>query len=197
MSEEKRYLLFELRLQNEKEYDEKKNLDSKSSNIASYSVTFTVLLFGFGSFLLDKIETDNNLLFASITTILIASLIISIVSIIFSVCAFRLRDYWYAIANDSFFRNPSQLSKDSEEWDEYIDIEEIDKWKTEFQKRESYEDYMIDQLVVGVRINSLNNDNKAAWINRAQLVFVFAVCMIPLILLVILAGVLAGTLSIG
>ena len=197
MSEEKRYLLHELRLQNDREYDEKKNLDSKSSNIASYSVTFTVLLFGFGSFLLDKIETNNNLLFASITTILITSLIISIVSIIFSVFAFRLRDYWYAIAKDSFFRDPKALPKDSEQWDKHIDDKEIAGWITDFSKREDYEDFMIEQLVVGVRVNSLNNDSKAGWINRAQLVFVFAVCMIPIILLVILAGVLAGIVSIG
>jgi hypothetical protein len=60
-------LINELRLENNKEVDEKKTLDSKASSIATYSVTFTVLLFGFGSFLLEKIETTNLWFFTSTT----------------------------------------------------------------------------------------------------------------------------------
>lgn len=195
MSDDKRYLLHELRLQNDREHDVKKNLDSKSSNIASYSVTFTVLLFGFGSFLLDKIETSNSLLLISITTILIVSLVLSIISLIFSVRAFHLRDYWYVMSHGSFFRD-TELPKDSKKWYEYIDNKEITAWITDFPKREDYEDFMIKEHLVGLRVNSLNNNNKADWINKAHLVFVFAVCMVPLILLIILAGVLLRILSI-
>jgi hypothetical protein len=196
MPEEKRYLLHELRLQNDKEFDEKKNLDSKSSNIASYSVTFTVLLFGFGSFLLDKIETTNSMLFALLTIILVVSIILAIIAVVFSVRAFRLRDYWYVMIHIGFFRE-AKLPNDTQKWYDYLDTKEIESWIKDFPRREDYEDFMVREHLVALRANSLNNDNKDAWNNKAQLIFVLAVCMIPLILLVVLTGVLVGVLSIG
>jgi hypothetical protein len=193
--DESRYLLHELRLENNKEMDEKKNLDSKASNIATYSVTFTVLLFGFGSFLLEKIETTDRLLFASMTSLVIIGVVLSIVCVVCSVYAFRLRDYRNVMSYKQFFKC-SQLPDDMDKWKDYLDYEEIKAWINDFAEKHDYEDFMIKEHLVALRNNRIINDDKAIWIQRAQLFFIFAVSVIPLILLLLLSAVLAGILTI-
>lgn len=192
---EKRFLLHELRLQHDKELDEKKNLDSKSSNIANYAVTFTVLLFGFGFFLLEKIETQDGTLFASITILLIAGVISSIICVVLSVRAFRLQDYWY-VMSDVYFFSDSKLPEDRRKWQEHLNNKEIRAWIDDFPKQEDYEDFMIKEHLVAIRNNRLDNDNKANWIESAQLFFVSAVCVIPPILLLVMTGALLGKLVV-
>lgn len=45
--------------------------------------------------------------------------------------------------------------------------------------------------------NVLANNNKASWIERAQILFVLAISVIPLILLVVLGGFLSGILIVN
>ena len=190
-----RYLLNELRLQNNAELDEKRSLDSKSSNIAGYSVTFTVLLFGFGSFLLEKIETTNQVLFASITMLLIIGIFLSIFCVICSVRAFRLQEYRYVLTETKFFLENS-LPADSKEWQKHLNTREIKSWIDDFPKQEDYEDFMIREHLVTLRYNVLANNNKATWIERAQILFISAICVTPTILLVVLAGFLLEMLKV-
>jgi hypothetical protein len=192
---EKRYLLHELRLQNNIELDEKKSLDNKSSNIANYSVTFTVLLFGFGSFLLEKIETSLELMFASIATLLIGGVLLSIICVVLSVRAFRLQDYRYVMSDSNFF-NDELPPKDIQKWHEHFDTKEIQAWIDDFPNQEDYEDFMIKEYLIALRNNRLANDDKASWIERAQIFFILAICVIPFILLIVLSGVLSGVLVV-
>lgn len=193
--DEKRYLLHELRLQHDKELDEKRNLDSKSSSLAGYSVTFNVLLFGFGAFLLEKIETTDKLFSGSMTSLLIMGVVLAIMCVIFSVHALRLRDYRYVVLDMKFFLK-QDLPDDIEKWQEYLDNKEIQSWITDFPNQEDYEDFMIKEHLVALRNNRLSNDNKAKWIRHAHPFFISAVCTIPAILVLVLMGVLIGTLTI-
>jgi hypothetical protein len=193
--QEKRYLLHELRLEHDKELDEKRNLDSKSSTLAGYSVTFNVLLFGFGAFLLEKIETTDKLVSGFTTSLLIIGVVLAIICVIFAVHALRLRDYRYVILDFNFFPE-TKLPDDREKWHEYLNNEEIQSWIKDFPKQEDYEDFMIKQHLVALRNNRLSNDDKAKWIRYAHPFFISAVCIIPAILVLVLMGVLMGTLTI-
>jgi hypothetical protein len=83
-----------------------------------------------------------------------------------------------------------------DKWKDYLDYEEIKAWINDFAEKHDYEDFMIKEHLVALRNNRIINDDKAIWIQRAQLFFIFAVSVIPLILLLLLSAVLAGILTI-
>jgi hypothetical protein len=155
--EEKRPLLHELKLQNDIELDEKRNLDTKASNITNYSVTFTVLFFGVGTFLIEKIETEIIEVFAVLISLLLLGVILSILCVIFSIIAFRLREYRYVMSYDKFFTQEN-LPHDKEKWYDYFNKSEINAWIDDFEDPVKYEDFMIEEHLLMLKRNTTIND---------------------------------------
>lgn len=112
-----------------------------------------------------------------------------------SVRAFRLQEYRYVLTETKFFPENS-LPADSDEWKKYLNTREIQSWIDDFPKQEDYEDFMIREHLVTLRYNVLANNNKATWIERAQVLFISAICVIPSILLIVLAGFLLEMLKV-
>lgn len=197
--DEKRYLLHELRIQNDKELEEKQNLDSKATNISNFSITFAVLLFGFGSFLLEKLRKSDSSTFGFMELLLISGVIFSIICLIASVMAYRVRSYRYTMSYENFF-----LTEDSptqpDQWKNHLNENEIASWISDFSgddSQEKYEDFMIKEHVVALRNNTIINNYKANWIRKAQILFIVAVCFIPVILLSIWVGFIMGLIRIA
>jgi hypothetical protein len=94
-----------------------------------------------------------------------------------------------------FFKE-SDLSDELDKWYDYLDDGEIKSWVDEFTQKEDYEDFMIKEHLVTLRNNRIINDDKASWIQRGQLLFILAVSVIPVVLLLVLAGVLTRALMI-
>jgi hypothetical protein len=109
--------------------------------------------------------------------------------------AFRLRDYRYVILDVKFFVK-QDLPDDREKWYDYLDSKEIQTWVKDFPKQVDYEDFMINEHLVALRNNRLSNDSKATLIRYAHPFFISAVCIIPVILVLILVGALIGALTI-
>ena len=194
--EESRFLLHELRLQNALELDEKKNLDTKASNITGYSVTFTVLFFGVGTFVLEKIKTQQNEVIIALTSLLLVGIVLAILCVICSVVSFRIREYRFVLSHDNFF-NIETLPTNKKEWYDFFDENEIENWICDFNTKEDYEDFMIKEHLIALSRNSKTNDLKAKWIRKAHFVFILAVCMIPSMLVLILIWGGLGIISVG
>jgi hypothetical protein len=92
--------LQELRLQYEKEFEVKSNLDSKANNIITASGTIAGFLLVFGTFLLGGLHTNSGLSEYA-TRSLIGGIATAVVAILSSIYSSVLRKYLYAIANVS------------------------------------------------------------------------------------------------
>lgn len=95
--------LDEFRATSEKEWDRKETLDSRAISIVQVAGTITALIFGFVTI----IQTSDKFSFTSyIENMIIASIVVIITSIVFSILVIWPRKYYFRIAiEDYFYKN--------------------------------------------------------------------------------------------
>jgi len=145
--------LTEIKNQNDKDFDLKNSLDSKSNYLIPISGIVISLIFGFAVTLLEKIDTKYEL-FWTLQILLIITLIFHLSSIFCAVLSFRIRDYRYAFLYLNFYKKGKMVDSSIAE---YIEADEDD-----------FKDMIIKEYLECNYQNSKNNSNKANWIKIGQ-----------------------------
>src|SRR5438105_4763364 len=100
----------ELRLAYNNILDLRKHLDNKASSMITASSTVSSLLFGFGTFILTKINPTYQLTSDAIIALIIA-VGVTVVSALISLRAFKMEKYRYVMSHSKFFREEKALKK--------------------------------------------------------------------------------------
>jgi hypothetical protein len=161
----------EVKEQFQRQLDIKDSLEGKANNLLTISGTVGTLLFGFGTFLIEKIAPQYPFILI-ITTFLVAGIIAIVVALLYAVYAFRLQAYLFPIHHRIFFPN-NQLSNAIIGQFEAADVAEF--YVT-----------MINAYLNGIKMNSEKNDEKASRLKLSQYFFIAGVLTIPIIAGIIL-----------
>jgi hypothetical protein len=93
----------ELKESYEKELDLKSKLDTKSNTMVSISGTVAALIMGFGSFLIRDIPLSKLEIIIPTTIILLVEITLIVITIKYSISAYKLREYYYPVSHKEFF----------------------------------------------------------------------------------------------
>jgi hypothetical protein len=159
--------LQELKSQYDKEFDLKSTLEGKANYLLTIAGVVSTLLFGFGTFLIDNLNTNYPFL-SHISTLIIAGVAINIVSILFSVLSFKIQPYRYVMPFDHFFYDDGTFNEKAIE--EYRDEPNVDVFK----------DTIIETYLRCIKDNGLTNKGKAIKVKIAQWLFFAGVITIPI-----------------
>ena len=157
----------ELRLAYNNILDLRKHLDSKASSMMATSGTVSSILFGFGTFMLTRMNPTYPFLPYAVVT-LIAAIVATAVSALISVRAFKSDKYDYVMSYSRFFRG-GQLNED------------IIRGYRE-ARPESFQSVMIHDYLQCNRVNSEFNDNKVRKITLAERFLLVGILLTPVIL---------------
>ena len=174
----------ELRDQYSKEFQIKASLDQKASSMMTMSGTTTILLAGFGAFLLGNINAEHSLFIWAVIT-LIVGIVFMTATIIISAWSYRLRNYRYAYSHDLFVKK-KDTHKDVSDDNVEFNYENINKFRN--ASKDAFNTSLIEEYTKGILQNSGNNTSKANTIEVAQRLFFIGIAMIP-IFVVLLACV--------
>ena len=166
--------LQELKSQYDKEFDLKNTIESKANYLLTIAGVVSILLFGFGTFLIDNINTSYPPL-PYISSLIILGVAINIVSILFSVLSFRIQPYRYVMPYDHFFND--DLSFNEKAIKEYRDAD-IGVFK----------DTIIETYLRSNKDNGLTNQDKAVKVQIAQWLFFAGVVTIPIVIGILLSN---------
>jgi hypothetical protein len=83
----------------ELEFKRKEALENKANNMTTVAGVVAALLFGFGQLLIEKLASLHYDWLSSIIAILLFGILSSLVSIVLSVFAFRVQNYYYVIGH--------------------------------------------------------------------------------------------------
>jgi hypothetical protein len=189
-------LLDELKAQYNKEFETQEMLDGKASSMMATAGTVTSLLFGFGTFLVARVEPIYALLYFAILSLLLATIITNIFSVFMCVKAYYVRDYYFVAKDKSFLKkNPNSYNAkdiaglkglDDDRIRHYIEMEESD-----------FKLWLTRTYIAYTLINADNNDKKAKNITLAQLTFLIGLVIIPILLAIVLHASSVGAINIS
>ena len=162
----KKLFFEELKSQYDKEFDLKNTLEGKANYLLTIAGVVSTLLFGFGTFLIDNLDTNYSPL-PVISILIILGVAINIVSILFSVLSFKIQPYCYVITYNHFFNDDGTFNEEAIE--EYRDAD-IDV----------FEDTIIETYLTCIKHNDLVNNGKAVKVRIAQWLFFAGVVTIPI-----------------
>jgi hypothetical protein len=188
-------LLDELKAQYDKEFETQETLDKKTSTMMATAGTVTTLLFGFGTFLVTRIEPTYALLYFAILSLL-AAIITNIFCVFMCVKAYYVRDYYFVARDKSF------LKKNPNSYDAKDDIAGLkglddDRIRHYIQMEESdFKLWLTRTYIAYTLINADNNDKKAKNIALAQLTFLIGLVIIPILLAIVLHASSVGAINI-
>jgi hypothetical protein len=161
--------LQELKEQYEKEFEIKDDLESKGNNLLTISGVVATLLFGFGSFMVDKFDATYDML-TPVTILLIIGIVGNIISIFWSVISFKISLYKYVMPYDYFFNRDG--SANEEHLIEYRDGDDLDV----------FTNTLVDTYLKCNRHNGLQNKDKAVKVDLAQWFFFGSILIIPIVI---------------
>lgn len=165
--------LQELKEQYGKEFELTQALEGKSSNLLTVSGLVATLLFGFGSFMVDKFDATYEMI-TPVTIFLMIGIIGNIISIFWSVMAFRIRDYQIAMHFDHFFNIDGSLNEQSVA--EYRDEADV----------EVFTNTLVDTYLICNRHNGLENSAKANKIKYSFWSFMGSIITVPVVIGIVL-----------
>jgi hypothetical protein len=189
-------LLDELKAQYNKEFETQESLDKKASTMMATAGTVTSLLFGFGTFLVARVEPTYALLYFAILSLLLASIITNIFSVFMCVKAYYVRDYYFVAKDKSFLKkNPNSYNAKDIAGLKGLDDDRIRHY---IEMRESdFKLGLIRTYIAYTLINADNNDKKAKYITLAQLTFLIGLVIIPILLAIVLHASSVGAINIS
>jgi hypothetical protein len=161
--------------------NQRKHLDDKAASMLTVSSTVTSLLFGFGIFILTRIDPIYPLSqHASI--LLVAAIVLNIVSVSVSIRAFKTENYRYASTSARYFEKGEYTEEDANEARNYneVEIEYIkDMNPTEF------ENMLIHDYLSCNHLNSKYNARKAGKITLSQRLLLIGIGIVPIIVIIL------------
>lgn len=163
--------LQELKDQYDRQFEIKRDLETKANNIMTISGTVGTLLFGFGVFLVDKLGSRYDFITA-ISVILIVGVGANVVAIAMSARAFGIRQYRFVIDPTSFYK------------DGKLNENEINDYRS-MKKTDFYETFIWDYLKC-IKHNFQINCHKGSLIVPSQWFFIVSVMIIPVIIGILL-----------
>ena len=176
----------ELRDQYSKEFQIKASHDQKASTMMTMSGTTTILLGGFGAFLLGNINAEHSpFIWAAVIT-LIVEIVFMTATIIISARSYRLRNYRYAYSHDLFVKK-KDTHKDVSDDNVEFDDENINKFRN--ADKYAFNTNLIKEYAKGILQNSENNTKKANTIEKAQWLFLIGIAIIPIFVGLLAFGV--------
>jgi preprotein translocase subunit SecY len=171
-------LLEEVKQQYNNEFARKGTLETKANNTITIAGTIATLLFGFGTFLVDKLSTKYGLI-SPISILLLAAVVSIIISIVFSVWASRTQKYRYAISPVYFYNDSTNSFND----------DNINRFKN-FQD-EVFCSKMINNYLRCIGKNHQINSSNAKKLRKSQIFFVIGMLPIPVIVFILLTTLTA------
>jgi hypothetical protein len=190
-------LLDELKAQYDKEFETQEALDEKTSNMMATAGTVTSLLFGFGTFLVARIEPTYALLYFAILSLLLAAIITNIFSVFMCVKAYYVRDYYFVAKDKSFLKkNPNSYTAK----DDIAGLKGLDDDRIRHYIEMEESDFKLSLIRTYIRynlINADNNDKKAKYVTLAQLTFLIGLVIIPILLAIVLHASSVGAINIS
>jgi hypothetical protein len=152
----------------EKEFDHKSELDTNATSMITMSGGIATLFMGFGTILLKDIPRDRLEFLVPASMVLMAEIILIILTIRYSVTAYKIKDYRYfhAMTHEQFIDGDGNLNKEN-----LVNILSLPK--DAFNKR------MIEDYLVGTVYNLKTNEQKRRKIVFSQRLFNIALLIIP------------------
>jgi hypothetical protein len=139
--------LNELKKQYDKEFELKNTQENKANYLLAASGIVVTLLFSYGSPIIAKLSQHSQLLLSA-DILLIISVSANVLTILFSVLAFKIQQYRYSMPSDAFYNDDGTL--DDETIAQYRDGNDIDV----------FGDTMIDNYIRCNRSNGFTNKGK-------------------------------------
>ena len=158
-----------------KELDIKSKLDTKSNSMISMSGTIATLFMGFGAFLIKDIPTSKLEIIIPATIILMAEVILTTLTIRYSIAAYKLREYYYPLTHDKFIDKEDKYN-----------VEMIETFQNATKKE--FNEHLIKEYLKGIKSNVIQNNDKSNKINIAQKFFLIALSLIPVFSLLIISS---------
>jgi hypothetical protein len=165
--------LEELKQQYLKEFEVTTNLDSKANNIITISGTIATFLFGFGLFMIEKLNSQYQLI-TILTSLLAVSISAIIISIILSLISFPKGRYRYAMRHTAFYNS------------ERFNEENIKKYKN--APTDIFYDTMIRAYLRCNKHNMEINIRKAQLIGMSLNFFMIGILTVPVIIGILLSS---------
>lgn len=150
------------------------------------SGTVTGLLFGFGTFLVTKINNNYEFLYFTIFSLVFA-ILANLSSFVLCLRAYKIRDYYF-IMREGFIKNENSITRDelmSIGNDQNLNSKYFENSKIEeYERMEESKFYsiMIRFYLMANAINKKNNDSKGKKIFYAQIIFLIGLILIPILL---------------
>ena len=160
----------ELRAQYNIEFDNKKNLETKASSIIAISGTVAALLFGFGTFIISRVDPTYHL-FMYILTLLMISISSVTVSIILSIFASTIQKYLVVADHKGFYKGQEF---DKEIWERYC-----------YSNKNKFNMAIAKNYFSCIEHNACINEKKARYVKFAQIVFFCGLAVLPILLAII------------
>lgn len=160
--------LDELNKQNNREFDSKNSLENKSNSLITVGGIVIPLWFGFGIFIIEKIDRNYPLLGLS-EGLLGFIIVLNIIAIVFAVLSAKIRDYEYPFLHFNFFDNKSEIDVSSIK--EYTDSEPM-----------KFNEFLIKQYLSCNKSNFEINEKKAKYIKIGQYVFIVSLVLVPILI---------------
>jgi len=167
--------LQELKEQYEKEFEITDALEGKASNLLTVAGLVATLLFGFGSFMVDKFDS-TYVMITPVTILLIIGIVGNVTSIFWSVMVFKIRDYQVAMHPKHFFDQQGNINE-----------QKVEVYRDE-QDENVVTDTLIDTYLKCIRINSLRNEEKAGKIKYAFWSFLGSIITAPITIGIVLTN---------
>ena len=152
----------------EREFDLKNSLENKSNSLITVSGIIIPLLFGFGTFLIEK-SSINYPLIDVIKYMLISILVLNIMTIILSIWASKIRNYKYPFLHSKFF-------------DDDCCIQDSVIKKYSDSDADQFSDMLIKEYLKCNKYNYGVNDKKAKYIRAGQIIFIVSLGVIPILI---------------
>ena len=163
----------ELRGAYTKELEIKSKLDTKSNSMISMAGTIAALFMGFGSFLIKDIPVSKLEIIIPATLILMTEIILTTLTIRYSIAAYRLREYYYPVTHTKFFDSNGKYNQDL-----------IERFKT--STKEDFNQLLIEEYLESIKRNVTENNDKSKKINYAQKFFLLALAIVPIFSFIII-----------
>jgi hypothetical protein len=173
-------LLEEVKQQYNNEFARKGTLETKANNMITIAGTIATLLFGFGTFLIDKLGSKYGLILP-ISLALAVGIVLIIISMIFSIWVSRIQRYKYVITPLYFYSaegfNEAKINR-------FIHFQE-----------EEFCSVMIKNYLRCNERNFRINSSNAKTLKYSQICFLFGLISIPVIVFILLITLtnIAGT----
>jgi len=144
-------------------------LEGKANSLLTISGLVATLLFGFGSFMVDKFDVTYEML-TPVTILLTIGIVGNVISIFLSVMAFKIKPYMIAMPSDLFFNKDGNFAE--EKIEEYRDGQDVDV----------FTDTLVDTYLKCNRHNGLQNTSKARQVKIATWFFFGSIVTIPIVI---------------